>query len=122
LFLQPAFFEKGVPALFTGSQRAHQIYFHYPWMETDEVTIALPAGYMLDNPDKPAPLKAADIASYDVNMRVVNKNEKFIYNRTWVYNALLFPPQSYNGIKQLFEAVYQNDNHTITLKQQAAAQ
>lgn len=122
LFLQPAFFEKGVPAMFTASQRKHQLYFHYPWMESDEVTITLPPGYALDNPDKPAPLTAGNVAKYDVNMRIINKNEQLIYNRTWVFDALVFPPQSYAGVKQLFEAVYQNDNHTITLKQQAAAQ
>src|SRR5207253_10552976 len=31
LFLQPAFFQKGIGALFATSERKHDIYFHYPW-------------------------------------------------------------------------------------------
>lgn len=122
LFLQPAFFEKGIPALFTASQRKHQLYFHYPWLETDAVTINLPKGFALDNPDKPAPFSASDLAKYEVNMKVVGKNEQLIYNRTWMFNALMFPQQSYAGVKRVFEALHESDNHTITFKQQTAAQ
>jgi hypothetical protein len=122
LFLQPAFFEKGVPALFTASQRKHQLYFHYPWMESDTVTINLPKGFALDNPDKPAPFTASDLAKYEVTMRVLGKNEQLVFNRTWMFNALMFPQQSYAGVKRVFEMLHEADNHTITFKQQAAAQ
>ncbi|MEN3335071.1 MAG: hypothetical protein V7641_4436 [Blastocatellia bacterium] len=120
LFLQPAFFEKGIPALFTASQRKHQLYFHYPWMENDTVTINLPKGFALDNPDKPAPFNASDLAKYEVNMKVIGKNEQFVYNRTWMFNALIFPQASYAGVKKVFEALHESDNHTITFKQAAA--
>jgi Domain of Unknown Function with PDB structure (DUF3857)/Transglutaminase-like superfamily len=121
LFLQPAFFEKGIPALFTASQRKQQLYFHYPWMETDTVTINLPKGFALDNPDKPAPFNASDLAKYEVNMKVIGKNEQLIYNRTWMFNALIFPQTSYAGVKKVFEALHESDNHTITFKQEVAA-
>ena len=120
LFLQPGFFEKGVPAMFTASTRRFQVYFHYPWAEEDTVTIKLPRGFVLDNADNPGPFKAGDVASYDVKMSVAGKNEEFIYNRTWVFDALLFKAEIYPGIKQVFDNVYERDNHTITLKQQAA--
>ena len=34
LFIQPAFFEVGVAALFTASERKSPICFHYPWSES----------------------------------------------------------------------------------------
>ena len=58
LFLQPGFFHKGVGPLFPTSERKHPIYFHFPWMEEDHVTIELPQGYALDNADAPAPFAA----------------------------------------------------------------
>lgn len=63
LFLQPGFFEHGREALFSGSERRHAIYFHYPWSEEDSVTIEVPAGFTLDNADAPAPFSAPRSAS-----------------------------------------------------------
>lgn len=122
LFLQPAFFKKGVGSLFAAGTRKHQVYFHYFWHEEDAVTINLPAGFAFDNADAPAPFKSGDIARYEVKMQAAGKNEQLHYQRAWMFNALLFPQQSYSGLKQLFEMQHQNDNHTITLKQAAAGQ
>jgi Domain of Unknown Function with PDB structure (DUF3857) len=122
LFIQPAFFEKGLPALFSASNRKHQIYFHYPWMETDTVTINLPKGFVLDNADQPAPFNANDLAKYEVSMGLTAKHEQLVFTRKWTFNALIFPQTSYGGLKKVFELLHENDNHTISLKQQAAAQ
>ena len=119
LFLQPAFFEKGVPALFSAGARKHQIYFHYPWMESDNVRIKLPQGYALDSADSPGPFASKDVMSYDVKIMVEGKNEALIYLRNFKFNALIFPTTSYAGVKQIFDFVHERDNHTITLKQTA---
>jgi hypothetical protein len=42
IFLQPAFFQRGLLPLFSASERKNDIYFHYPWSEEDVVTIELP--------------------------------------------------------------------------------
>lgn len=39
-----------------------------------------------------------------------------------MFNALMFPQQSDAGVKRGFEALHESDNHTITFKQQTAAQ
>ncbi|HKP85631.1 MAG TPA: DUF3857 domain-containing protein [Blastocatellia bacterium] len=122
LFLQPAFFEKGIPALFAAAERKHQIYFHYPWLEQDEVRIKLPAGFALDNADAPAPFNAQEVIKYDVRMSVEGKSEALIFKRTFRFNGLYFPTQSYGGLKQVFDALHESDNHTITLKQVATNQ
>ena len=64
IFLQPAFFEHGVSTLFSSSERRYPIYFHYPWSEEDEVTIDLPAGYVLDHADAPNSIKIGQIGEY----------------------------------------------------------
>jgi hypothetical protein len=120
LFLQPAFFEKGEPTLFSSSARKHQVYFHYTWQEEDNVTIGLPPGFTLDSPDAPAPFKVNDVAAYGVKMQILGKNEKLVYHRNWMFNALIFPQTSYAGLKQVFDMVHTGDSHTITFKQAAA--
>jgi len=122
LFLQPAFFQKGIEVLFSTSKRKHDIYFHYLWMEDDTVTIDLPPGFALDNADAPAPLSAKDVADYKVKISVAGKAEAIHYRRTFRFDRLIFPVSNYPVLKRLFDAIYQGDNHTITLKHVGVSQ
>ena len=122
LFLQPAFFQKGIGAMFSASKRKHDIYFNYPWMEDDTVAIDLPAGFALDNADAPQPFNVKDVADYKVRISVVGKAEALQLRRTFRFDGLIFPASNYPGLKLLFDALYGSDNHTITLKQNAASQ
>lgn len=123
LFLQPAFFERGLPALFASSTRKYDVYFHYPWSEQDEVVIELPAGFTLDNADAPAPFNAPKISEYKVTIGVSKDQKTLVYNRSFFFagnDAILFPVSGYEQLKQYFEILYKADNHTITLKQGTA--
>lgn len=120
LFLQPAFFQKGIAALFTASSRHYPIYFHYPWSEEDKVVISLPKGYALDNADSPMPISAGGICHYTVTTGVTKDQSTLIYNRSFFFggnDTILFPADRYDQVKQLFDALNKSDNHTITLKQ-----
>ncbi|HEY3139440.1 MAG TPA: transglutaminase domain-containing protein, partial [Blastocatellia bacterium] len=122
LFLQPAFFEKGIAAMFPSSTRKHQVYFHYLWKEEDSVTIALPKGFALDNADMPGPLKAGDVAEYKVLAGVTKDGQELQYKRTFSFGGLIFPVSNYAALKGLFDRIQESDNHTISLKQAVAAQ
>jgi len=117
LFLQPAFFQRGIPALFSASERKHQIYFHYLWMEKDLVTIELPAGFELDHAEQPMPFNVSNVAKYEVKIGVVGKGEALQLKRTFSFEGLIFPVHTYPGLKKVFDALHDADNHTITLKQ-----
>jgi hypothetical protein len=123
LFLQPAFFQHGLAAMFTPSQRHHPIYFNYPWSEKDEIQIELPAGFALDNPDSPAPFESANISRYKVQLAGSADGRKIVYSREFFFGGggnILFAEQGYSGLKRLFDILHQNDEHTITLKQTTA--
>ena len=99
LFLQPAFFQKGIAALFTSSTRKYPIYFHFPWSEEDKITISLPKGYALDNAESPAPIGAGEICRYTVKMGVTKDESTLIYNRSFFFggnSTILFPPNAMN--------------------------
>jgi hypothetical protein len=124
LFLQPGFFQHGVGPLFPTSERKYPVYFHYPWSEVDAVTIDLPPGYALDNPDRPAPFAAGDLSKYDVQILTTKDGHKMVYRRNFFFGGgggLYFPTEGYAQLKQYFDTLNKSDNHTITLKQVAEA-
>jgi hypothetical protein len=127
LFLQPSFFQHGLGPLFPTSSRTHPIYFHYPWSEEDEVTIELPAGFALDNPDAPAPFASGDLARYDVKILVTKDQHTIIYKRNFFFGGgtaglerLYYDAANYSALKTFFDTLNKEDNHTVTLKQGAA--
>jgi hypothetical protein len=123
IFLQPAFFEHGLGPLFPGSERKHPVFFHYPWMEKDDVTIDLPSGYALDNADAPPPMAVGKIMEYKPAMAITTNGRTLIYNRQFFFGGggiLLFAVKTYPTLKAVFEELNQSDNHTIALKQTAA--
>jgi hypothetical protein len=122
LFLQPGFFQKGIGAMFPASTRKLSIYFHYAWREEDDLAVELPAGFALESADAPAPIKAGNVVDYKVWMGVTKKGDELQFKRTFSFNGLLFPASSYGPLKHVFDELHESDNHTITLKQAAAAQ
>lgn len=121
LFLQPAFFQKGIAQMFPGSARKQDIYFHFPWMEDDYVEIALPEGFMLDNPEAPGSHDFGAAGSYDTSIGVTKDQKILVYKRKFRFSALMLPKTNYPAIKAAFDAIHQADNHAITLKQTTAA-
>lgn len=124
LFLQPAFFQHGRRPTFSAADRRNEIYFHYPWSEDDTVEIELPAGFALDNADAPQPFQASGVSKYEAKIAVTPDKRRLIYRRSFFFGgggSLRFPVGSYGALKQLFDELHKRDNHTITLKQDAAA-
>lgn len=128
LFIQPAFFQHGLGPLFPTSTRLHPIYFSYPWSEEDEVSIELPAGFALDNPDAPAPFGAQELSRYEVKILASKDQRTLIYKRNFFFGGggkdlsrLFYPATSYGQLKSYFDLLHKQDNHTITLKQETTA-
>lgn len=120
LFLEPAFSQKGLAALFGSSTRRNLIYFHFAWSEEDKVTISLPKGYVLDNLDVPPPINAGGVCRYAVKMELTKDAASLIYNRSFSFGnkaILLFPAEGYAQIKRLFDDINKSDNHTVAFRQ-----
>ena len=126
LFLQPGFFEHGGSPTFTASNRRQSIYFPYTWSQEDNIEIDLPEGFSLDNADAPRPIDpemTQHITGQSVKMAITKDGRTLIYKRHFFFGgkeSIIFPAESYSALKQLFEAIHKNDNHTITLKQATA--
>jgi hypothetical protein len=126
LFLQPAFFQKGLGPLFPTTGRRHEIYFHYPWSEEDRVEIALPEGFALENAESPAPFSGGDLSKYTPRAMITKDGRTLIYTRSFYFGkggagSLLFPVTIYPNLKNYFDQISKEDGHTLALKQGAAA-
>jgi hypothetical protein len=120
LFLQPAYFEKGIAPAFASTTRKYSVYFQFPWSEEDKVTITLPKGYAPDSPDRPPAINVNGLCHYEIKMGLSKDNSILVYNRSFFFGnerILLFPVEGYPQMKRLFDTINKSDNHTVALKQ-----
>jgi hypothetical protein len=125
LFLSPSFFRVSEPVMFTAAERIHPIYFHYPWSEEDNITIELPPGFELDNPEGASPFKFPPVGEYTVSTAISKDKKVLIYSRKLVFGSgdqILFPAKTYPMMKQIFERIHEADTHTLSLKLVEATQ
>jgi hypothetical protein len=127
LFLQPAFFQKGLAPRFPVATRRHQVYFQHPWSEEDRVEFELPEGYGLDNAESPVAINGGEVSRYEPTAGITKDGRTLVYTRKFYFGlggeraTLLFPTASYPSLKNYFDQVNKRDAHTLVLKQGATA-
>jgi hypothetical protein len=124
LFLQLAYFQFNAEALFPTATRKYPVYFEYPWSEDDDVQVQMPAGFELDHADAPATINFGRAGNYEVKIMVNKSSRKLHYTRKLTFGAgglIVVPVAEYTPLRQIFDRIHESDNHTLTLKQEAAA-
>jgi Domain of Unknown Function with PDB structure (DUF3857)/Transglutaminase-like superfamily len=124
ILFQPFFFQRGVPPMFSASERKYPIYFPYAWQEHDSVTFELPAGFALDNAENPGSLNFGTPGAYKIQMMTKGSHE-LISDREFTFGnngQILFEAGAYPQLKNLFDEIKRRDDHTISLKQVATAE
>ena len=120
LFLQPGYFERGEPARFASAQRRYPVFFDYAWTEQDQITVKVPEGYVLENPEAPDPVKLGEAGDYEVT--VLASAGKVVYRRKLAFGRggrLMFPVDLYPFLKHKFDAIHEMDQRVLTLRQSA---
>lgn len=121
LFLQPGFFEYGTNPLFSSETRKYDIYFQYPWAESDDIEIELPNGFQLDTGEQPNDIADKDrIGVLSISIGISKDNSLLKYQRNFQFgnnNRILFPVNAYQPLKQMFDAFHKADTHMLTFKQ-----
>ena len=122
LFVQLDYFQHGQAARFPASERKYPVWFEYPWAEEDNVTIKVPKGFELENAEAPASFGFGPVGEYRVSAKA--GAGRLVYQRKLIFGrggALMFPLTAYPALKKAFDAVHEQDQHTITLRLQPAA-
>jgi hypothetical protein len=120
LFLQPAIFQRGIPALFKDVERASEVYFQFPWIEEDVVRIELPSGYALEAPETAMPVPNGAV-TYQVS--VAQEGSQLVLRRSHAIgrdDGILFPASAYRAIRAVFDLVHRGDTQTVVLRRSGA--
>ncbi|HSP68390.1 MAG TPA: DUF3857 domain-containing protein [Bryobacteraceae bacterium] len=120
ILLQPAFFQFNQGQRFAENTRQWSLYFNYGWSEDDEVTIELPEGWQLDQAQAPVSTKLGEVGEYTTEARISNDQHTLVYRRRFDWGRgqqILFPASSYSQVRNAFDAVRNNDNYTLSLKE-----
>jgi len=121
LFVPLSYFQTGLAAKFPASDRKYDVWFPYPWVEEDRVTIKTPQGFALENAEAPASFKFGELGGYEASARA--GNHQLEYQRKLVFGRggrLVFPAGSYPKLKHAFDEMNQQDQHAIILRQETA--
>lgn len=125
LFFQPNVFERGSQPRFTANTRKYDVYFSYPYSESDDVTIDLPPGFKLENAESPQSLKDNQgIGSHETVIGTTKDSKQLVYKRNFSFGNggyIRFPAGSYTAVKNLFEAFNKADTHQLTLRAEDVA-
>jgi hypothetical protein len=123
LFVSPAIFQRGLGPTFPDRRRQSDIYFQYAWTEDDNVTITVPERFVLEAPERPAPLAVA-FGSYDVQIGTNNEGREMVFRRRLIVgqsNLLLLPRDRYPEVKAFFDHVDESDARTLVLRQDTSS-
>jgi transglutaminase-like putative cysteine protease len=119
LLLPLAFFQRGVAARFPTSARQHPIFFRYPWLEQDQLLIEMPEGFETENAEAPQPIRFAPVGEYNVSLGITRDKRKLVYTRALAFGAngqMFYDPKHYPGLKKVFDAIHEQDQHIVGLK------
>jgi hypothetical protein len=121
LFMQPGFFEYGENPVFSTADRKYDVYFNYPWSETDDIEIEYPKNFSLDNAETPAPIAdRQQIGSLQIKISADKATNFIKYERRFFFGGggnILFKADLYQPLKKLFDEFHKADSHSLTLKQ-----
>jgi hypothetical protein len=118
LFFTPAVFQKGVDAVFSASARVSDVYFPFAWSEEDDLTIELPPGFQLEQPERPSNIEAG-AARWALVIAIEHDRNRLVVKRSFAMgltNTILFPQKTYPALKQFFDRVHAQDGHTLVLR------
>ena len=119
LILRPSVSAHRTKSLFESGSRRNDIFFNYPWSETDEVTVELPPGYSVETSDPPKPVSDSRNLGYHVTEIIFDKASGTLsYKRDVSFGRngnLEFGVQAYSGLKALFDSYHKADQHAVTL-------
>jgi hypothetical protein len=115
LLFQPMLFETMEKNRYTLQDRKYPINYNFPISETYVFDYTIPAGYQVESLPKPSVFKLPD-GSITVYYDIKNTGNKIsvVYKRS--VNKILFLPEEYGALKELYNQVVSKHTESIILK------
>ncbi len=125
LFLQPAFFQRGMTPIFPARDRKYPACFAYGWAERDVVTIDLPAHFHLENLPGEKPIVLPQIGSRSSRVLLSDDGRQLQFARSMIFGeggTLWFPVEEYPKLKDAFDRTRAQDDGVVSLASDEALQ
>jgi transglutaminase-like putative cysteine protease len=114
LLVRPAMLSRRDEWLLTAPRRTNNVYFDFPWSESERVVIEAPDGYL------PEALPGAieiDIGAARYRASFTGDGRRVIYERRLIVNAINFTAEQYGTVREFFNRVLEADRTAISFKQ-----
>jgi transglutaminase-like putative cysteine protease len=124
MFVQLAALQKGIEPVFASEMRTQDVYFPHGWTEEDALSIALPDGWRIEAPTRPAAVNGG-VGRHQIALDSTDAWRTLQIKRTFVYgltDALVVTRATYPVLKKFFDLVQQKDAHTVVLLKREPAQ
>jgi hypothetical protein len=115
ILFQPMLFEKLEKNRYTLEDRKYPVNYNYPITETYIFEYTIPEGYQVESLPKPAVLKFPDnsiMVYYDI--KTSGNKISIVYKRN--VNKILFLPEEYKSLKELYNQIVSKHAESIILK------
>jgi len=114
--LLPAFFFRTLQKnMFTSQFRRYPITFPFPFTEVDELAVALPAGYAVEEPPYRRKINLA-YAGFEISSQL--KDHALITERELAFKQTELPPEKYEELKNFFSVVQKGDEGHAVLRRE----
>ena len=117
ILFEPHAFRRADVARFTASERKYPLQFRYGWREVDELQIALPDGFELEQPEAPNRMDFGKPGFFNIEMKTSGRD--LIVNRELVFGndkLLRFDLSQYAALKRIFETIHVADTASLSLR------
>jgi len=118
ILFQPVAFRRAIASPFTASERKFPVEFPYGYKEIDRLTIQLPDGFVLDNPETPASINLGELGGYKLSVSIQNRELKIA--RELMFGAkgfLFFAAKNYPAVKKVFDEIHTRDRYGLSLRE-----
>jgi hypothetical protein len=113
-----AVFQARQSKAFDAARRTNAVYFHFPYEETDEVKLRVPAGFKVETVPAAAHLKPGPV-SYENG--ATQQGDMVALHRHLVVNGIVFPLDTYPALRAFFSSVKSSDEGQMVLQNAESA-
>jgi Domain of Unknown Function with PDB structure (DUF3857)/Transglutaminase-like superfamily len=103
---------------FAPTTRRAAIYFHYPSVEEEEVTLEVPEGYGIETMPNASNIDAGAVV---YNARYANQTTSVRFNRKLMVDSMFIPKEHYDKLRNVYSKITATDQEQVVLRKAAKA-
>jgi len=118
LLVQPSAWWSTQPVPFTAERRRYPVQFPFAWTDVDSLRIRLPGDWKVESLPAARPAGAEGVASYRLAFESGEEGGSIRCDRHFQMGLggnLVFPRDSYDGLRQLFDLIADRDRLSVPL-------